>query len=144
MKPKHQRLLLICGAFTGVCLAGYLTLSAFQDSLVFFYTPSDLLQKQILPEQRIRIGGLVQPQSLLQKGESVSFKVTDNNKTLDVIYQGILPDLFKEGQGVVAEGYLIHSNLFQAESVLAKHDETYMPKEVADRLKEEGLCPDAQ
>jgi len=144
MKPKHQRLLLISAALLGLCIAAFLTVTAFKDAMVFFYSPSELLQKKIPPEQRIRVGGLVQPQSLQQKGEQVNFKITDNKETIIVTYQGFLPDLFKEGQGVVAEGYLVEPSIFRAESVLAKHDENYMPKEVADRLKEGGLCPDVK
>jgi cytochrome c-type biogenesis protein CcmE len=90
------------------------------------------------------VGGLVKPHSLHQDGEKVSFRVTDQKAFVDVTYQGLLPDLFREGQGVVVEGYLLNPTEFQAETVLAKHDENYMPKEVADRLKEEGLWRNAQ
>ena len=144
MKPKHQRLLLIGLGFAGLGLAAFLTLTAFQDALVFYYIPSDVHQKKILPEQRIRVGGFVKPHSVHHQGEKVSFQITDERDSLEINYQGILPDLFREGQGVVVEGYLLKPTEFQAETVLAKHDEKYMPKEVADRLKEEGLWHDAE
>lgn len=139
MKYKHQRLLLIFVGLTGLGIAAFLILMAFQDSLIFFYTPSDLAHKTIPGGQRIRVGGLVKPHSLYQEGEKIQFTITDQKETLKVNYQGLLPDLFREGQGVVVEGYLQGSSIFQAESVLAKHDENYMPQEVADRLKKEGL-----
>ncbi len=136
MKPKHQRLLLICGALLGLSVAALLMITAFKDTLVFFYTPSDLLAKQIPSQQRIRIGGLVKPDSVSHKGEDVHFVVTDHKETLAVKYTGLLPDLFADGQGVVAEGFLVEPGLFMADYVLAKHDENYMPKEVADRLED--------
>lgn len=139
MKHKHARLLLLTGFLGGLFGAAFLIFTAFQDTLVFFYTPSDLLQKTPPQTQRLRIGGLVEPQSLQKNGQDIRFKITDQKETLLVHYQGLLPDLFREGQGVVAEGYLKSPGLFQAETVLAKHDETYMPKNVADRLKKEGL-----
>ncbi len=144
MKRKHQRLVLISSGLLGLGIAAFLTLTAFQEALVFYYMPSDLQSKKIPSEQRIRLGGLVEPRSLRQNGEKVSFKITDQKKFIDVTYQGILPDLFREGQGVVVEGYLRNPTEFQAEMVLAKHDENYMPKEVADRLKEEGAWRNAQ
>ncbi len=104
----------------------------------------DIAQKKIHPDQRIRVGGLVKPQSLRHEGTNVHFTLMDQKETLEVSYDGLLPDLFREGQGVVAEGYLRHPHIFKAESVLAKHDENYMPKEVADRLKEEGLWRNAE
>lgn len=137
MKPKHQRLILISLALLGLGLSSSLILVAFQENLVFFYTPSELMRKKISPQQRIRVGGLVAMASTHQKGENTDFKITDHKHTIDVTYQGLLPDLFREGQGVVAEGYLLDPLNFQAKTVLAKHDENYMPKEVADRLKEQ-------
>ena len=139
MKPKHQRLLLVCAALLGLTVSISLTLVAFKDTLVFFYSPSELMHKSISPQQRIRVGGVVAMKSTLQKGKDVHFRITDNNKTIEVNYHGLLPDLFREGQGVVVEGYLVGPLNFQATTVLAKHDENYMPKEVADRLKEKGL-----
>src|SRR5437867_2585140 len=114
MKLKHQRLLLIFSALIGLGIAVFLILTAFQQSLVFFYMPSDLSHKNILPEQRIRIGGLVEAHSVYQQGENVRFKITDQKGSLDVRYQGLLPDLFREGQGVVVEGYLLNPTEFQA------------------------------
>lgn len=142
MKPKHQRLLIICLGLMGLGIALFLVSIAFRDNLVFFYTPSDLSQKKIHPEQRLRVGGLVEKNSLKQDGQKVSFQITDQENVLKITYTGLLPDLFREGQGVVVEGYLSEPDLFQAETVLAKHDENYMPKEVADRLKEKGLWRD--
>ena len=144
VKHKHQRLLVMSGGLLGLGIAACLTLTAFQEALVFYYMPSDLQSKQIPPEQRIRVGGIVEPRSLCQDGEKISFKITDQKKSVEVTYQGILPDLFQEGKGVVVEGYLLTPTTFQAKMVLAKHDENYMPKEVADRLKEEDVWRNAQ
>lgn len=119
-------------------LAAGLTLFAMRDSLVFFYTPSELAQKQVKPGQRIRLGGLVAEGSVEKDGTTFHFLVTDLTADLPVTYTGILPDLFREGQGVVAEGHLLQDGTLEATSVLAKHDENYMPKEVADKLKESG------
>ncbi len=117
-----------------------MVLAAFNDNLVFFYGPSDLAAKAIPPGRRIRIGGLVEQQSLRQQagGHSVDFRVTDGKTDIVVSYDGVLPDLFREGQGVVAEGRLRGDGVFVATSVLAKHDEKYMPPEVADALKKAG------
>ena len=138
MKPKHLRLVLIVSTIGGLAFAVFLILTAFQDSLVFFYTPCDLQSKNISSEQRIRIGGLVEKSSLHREGEAVSFTLTDNKSTLKVNYKGLVPDLFREGQGAVAEGYLVNPSLLVADSILAKHDENYMPKEVAESLEKEG------
>ena len=142
MKPKHQRLLMICAGLLGLGIAIFLVSMAFRDNLVFFYTPSELAEKKIHPKQRLRVGGIVEKNSVTQHGENVSFHITDHAKVLKVNYTGLLPDLFREGQGVVVEGHLSNPDIFQAESVLAKHDENYMPKEVADSLKEKGLWRD--
>ena len=112
--------------------------------MVFFYTPSDLMHKNITPQQRIRVGGLVKTHSIDHKSEKICFKIMDQKKVIDVSYHGLLPDLFREGQGVVVEGYLVDPTHFQAETVLAKHDENYMPKEVRDHLKQTGLWRDAR
>lgn len=144
MKPKTQRLYLIGLGLCGLGLGTFLILTAFQESLIFYYLPSDLQQKKISAHQRIRLGGLVEMNSVHHEGEKVTFKVTDQKTTLNVTSTGLLPDLFREGQGVVAEGFLKSPGEFQAESVLAKHDEKYMPKEVADQLKKEGLWQNAQ
>lgn len=123
-------------------LAAALVLTALRDTIVFFNSPTDVVEKQIAPGTRIRLGGLVKPGSIA-RGENlqVRFEVTDGNTALPVAYTGILPDLFREGQGVVAEGVL-EPGLFKADTVLAKHDETYMPKEVADALKKQGHWKD--
>ena len=144
VKPKHQRLLLISLVLLGLGLTTFLMLTAFRETLVFYYSPSDLPHKKISRQQRLRIGGLVALDSLHQEGTLVQFDIKDNQETLHVSYQGLLPDLFREGQGVIIEGYLLKPTQFQAETVLAKHDENYMPKEVADQLKQEGLWRHAQ
>ena len=140
MTRKQRRLALIGTALAVVALAVVLALSALKDSIVFFNSPSDVVEKQIAPGTRIRLGGLVKAGSLV-RGENlaVRFEVTDGNRAIAVAYQGILPDLFREGQGVVTEGALDANGVFRADSVLAKHDETYMPKEVADALKKKGV-----
>lgn len=139
MTRKQRRLVLIGGSLGVLALAAGLVLSALKDSIVFFNSPSDVVEKHIQPGSRIRLGGLVKPGSL-QRGDqlSVRFEVTDGNNAMRVSYQGILPDLFREGQGVIAEGTLEPGGMFKADSVLAKHDEKYMPKEVADALKKQG------
>ncbi len=117
-----------------------MVLAAFNENLVFFYGPSDLAEKAIAPGRRIRIGGLVEQQSLVRQADShgVSFRVTDGKSVIGVVYDGVLPDLFREGQGVIAEGRLRGDGVFVATNVLAKHDENYMPPEVADALKKAG------
>src|ERR1043165_486812 len=139
MTRKQRRLTLI-GAGLGVLgLAAALVLYALNDSIVFFNSPTDVLEKHVAPGARIRLGGLVQPGTLVRGDNlAVRFEVTDGNKSVPVTYVGILPDLFREGQGVVTEGALDPGGTFKADSVLAKHDETYMPKEVADALKKQG------
>jgi cytochrome c-type biogenesis protein CcmE len=143
MTRKQRRLSLIGAALGVLALAVALVLVALQDSIVFFNSPTDVVEKQIKPGTRIRIGGLVKEGSV-QRGDSlaVRFDVTDGKSTLVVAYQGLLPDLFREGQGVVAEGTLDVAGTFRADNVLAKHDETYMPKEVADALKKQGHWKD--
>lgn len=143
MTRKQRRLVLI-GAGLGVLgLAAALVLSALRDSIVFFNSPTDVVEKHIAPGTRIRLGGLVQPGSITRGDNlNVQFEVTDGNRAIQVAYQGILPDLFREGQGVVTEGALDRSGVFKADTVLAKHDETYMPKEVADALKKQGHWKD--
>ena len=139
MTRKQRRLTLI-GAGLGVLgLAAALVLFALKDSIVFFNSPTDIVEKHVAPGARIRLGGLVKPGSLV-RGDNlqVRFDVTDGNKTVPVSYTGILPDLFREGQGVVTEGALDAVGHFKADSVLAKHDENYMPKEVAEALKKQG------
>ena len=140
MTRKKRRLYLLGLSLTGLGVAAALTLTAFQDNLLFFYSPSDLQAKPVAVEQRFRLGGLVAEESFerLEDGISVAFTVTDLANTVPVVYSGILPDLFREGQGVVTEGTLGADGLFTAREVLAKHDENYMPKEVADALKDAG------
>jgi cytochrome c-type biogenesis protein CcmE len=143
MTRKQRRLTLIGAALGVLALAVVLVLAALKDSIVFFSSPTDVVEKQIKPGVRMRIGGLVTPGSIVRRENlAVRFDVTDGKHTLAVAYQGLLPDLFREGQGVVAEGALEPSGTFKADSVLAKHDETYMPKEVADALKKQGHWKD--
>jgi cytochrome c-type biogenesis protein CcmE len=124
-------------------LAVGLVLSALKDSIVFFNSPTDVVEKQIAPGTRIRLGGLVAAGSLVREENLlVQFQLTDGNRAVRVRYQGILPDLFREGQGAVTEGALDTSGVFRADNVLAKHDENYMPKEVADALKKQGHWKD--
>ncbi len=143
MTRKQRRLTMIGGALVVLGIAAALVLNALRDSIVFFSTPMMVSEKHIQPGQRFRLGGLVQTGSLVRGDNlAVAFKVSDGSATLPVAYTGILPDLFREGQGVVAEGALDGSGVFQADTVLAKHDETYMPKEVADALKKQGHWKD--
>lgn len=139
MTRKQRRLILI-GASVGVlAVAAALVLNALRDSIVFFNSPTDVAEKHATPGTRLRIGGLVKPGSL-ERGDNlmVRFAVTDGKTDLTVNYQGIVPDLFREGQGVVAEGKLELGGTFTADTVLAKHDERYMPREVVDALKKSG------
>ena len=139
MTRKRRRLVVVLVGLAMLGCATALVLAAFNDNLVFFYSPSDLAEKAVGPERRIRIGGLVEDQSLVHEdGHRVAFRVTDGKKDLKVVFDGVLPDLFREGQGVVAEGKLSGDGVFLASSVLAKHDEKYMPPEVADALKRSG------
>jgi cytochrome c-type biogenesis protein CcmE len=140
MTRKQRRLTLIGGALAVLALAAALVLNAMRDSIVFFSTPSAIAEKRIAPGTRFRLGGLVKEGSLV-RGENlkVKFDVTDGSATLPVAYQGILPDLFREGQGIISEGAIGPDGVFRADTVLAKHDETYMPKAVADELKKKGL-----
>jgi cytochrome c-type biogenesis protein CcmE len=143
MTRKQRRIVLIASGLGVLLVAVLLVLSALKDSIVFFNTPTDVAEKHVAPGSRIRLGGLVATGSVT-KGDalSVRFEVTDGNRTIPVTFQGILPDLFREGQGVVAEGALDSSGVFKADNVLAKHDERYMPKDVADALKKQGHWKD--
>ena len=143
MTRKQRRIVLIGSGLGVLLVAVLLVLSALKDSIVFFNTPTDVAEKHVAPGSRIRLGGLVATGSVT-KGDalSVRFEVTDGNRTIPVTFQGILPDLFREGQGVVAEGALDSSGVFKADNVLAKHDERYMPKDVADALKKQGHWKD--
>jgi cytochrome c-type biogenesis protein CcmE len=139
MTRKQQRLSLLALGMAALGGATALVLVAFNDNLVFFYSPSELRAKTIAADRRVRIGGLVENQSVSRGPDGqVSFRVTDGATDLGVVYEGILPDLFREGQGVVAEGKLRPDGVFAATTVLAKHDERYMPREVVDALKKTG------
>lgn len=139
MKPKTKRLSLIVATLTALAASVALILVAFEDNVVFFYSPSDLLKKRPGPTQKLRIGGLVKKDSIKREPgvTEVSFEVTDLNNSVPVVFNGILPDLFREEQGVVAEGRY-REQLFYATQILAKHDEQYMPPEVAESLKKSG------
>ena len=139
MKPKNKRLSLIIATLTALAASVALILVAFEDNVVFFYSPSDLLKKMPGPSQKLRIGGLVKKDSIRREPgmTEVSFEVTDLNNSVAVVFKAILPDLFREEQGVVAEG-TYKKQLFYATQILAKHDEQYMPPEVAESLKKSG------
>ncbi len=140
MTRKQRRLVLIAAA--GIVLAGALTLilTALDDSIVFFRTPTEIAERAVPPGTRFRLGGIVKEGSVVKSGSAdTRFEVTDTARAVPVAFTGILPDLFREGQGVVAEGVLSADGLFHADTVLAKHDERYMPKEVAATLKEQGV-----
>ncbi|MCO5129828.1 MAG: cytochrome c maturation protein CcmE [Xanthobacteraceae bacterium] len=143
MTRKQRRLTMIGGALVVLAIAVGLVLNALRDSIVFFSTPQMVAEKHVPPGRRFRLGGVVEPGSL-HRGDNlaVTFKVADGSNALEVAYKGILPDLFREGQGVVAEGALDAGGVFRADTVLAKHDETYMPKDVADALKKQGHWKD--
>ncbi len=140
MKRKHRRLIFVVIGMMALGGAAALVLLAFEENLVFFFSPSDIEAKEIPPDRRIRLGGLVEEGSVEKDadGLTVTFRVTDLNRTVDVTYRGMLPDLFKEGRGVVTEGYLRANGVFEAREVLAKHDENYMPREVAEALQKSG------
>jgi cytochrome c-type biogenesis protein CcmE len=138
MKAKHKRMAIIGGALCVLAVAAALVLTALEQNIVFFHSPSDVAAKKIQPGKRFRIGGLVEKGSVERNGKSVAFRVTDGSTAVRVAYTGILPDLFREGQGVVANGALNTDGTFQATEILAKHDENYMPREVADALKKSG------
>jgi cytochrome c-type biogenesis protein CcmE len=139
MTPKRRRLTIVVLGLLTLGTAAALVLTAFEDNLVFFFSPTDLQERAIGPDRRIRVGGLVEEGSLEKSADGlvVSFRVTDLQSTVPVTFAGALPDLFREGQGIIAEGRLV-KGVFKATEVLAKHDETYMPKEVADALKKAG------
>ncbi len=142
MTRKQRRLVLIGSGLIVLTLAVGLVMSALRDSIVFFNSPTDVVEKNLQAGSRIRLGGLVQPGTVIRKDVDATFDITDGKNVIRVSYRGILPDLFREGQGVVTEGTLVDGKSFRADSVLAKHDETYMPKEVADALKKQGHWKD--
>ena len=142
MTKRHNRMMLVGLLVSGVFLAGYLGIKAFSETLLYFYTPSDIISGIAPNDKSFRVGGLVEDGSVERDGMLVKFSVTDNLESIEVSYEGILPDLFREGQGVVASGSLINKcvrwtciNTFNATQVLAKHDENYMPPEVAAALE---------
>jgi len=141
---KRRRMALF--ALVGLVLsaATALVLYALDDTIVFFRTPSEIAKMDVAPGQRFRLGGLVKQGSIVHEGSTVRFVVTDNASDMTVTYSGLLPDLFREGQGVVTEGFVQPEGGFKADNVLAKHDENYMPKDVADRLKAQGLWNEGQ
>jgi cytochrome c-type biogenesis protein CcmE len=139
MTRKERRLALIGTAVGVLGLSLGLVLYAMRDSIVFFHAPADIQAKGVQPGTRFRLGGLVKEGSIKRdENQQITFEVTDARSSIPVRYQGLLPDLFREGQGVVAEGVLEPSGAFKADTVLARHDETYMPREVADALKAQG------
>jgi cytochrome c-type biogenesis protein CcmE len=146
MTRKSRRMAIVLTCLAGLGSAAALTLSAFSSNLVFFMTPADLAEKNPPPGQTIRLGGMVEAgslhQSVVDGGPAASFRVTDGKSAITVSYSGILPDLFREGQGVVAVGALGPDHAFRAQEVLAKHDEKYMPKDVAEALKKRGYWKD--
>jgi cytochrome c-type biogenesis protein CcmE len=142
MTRKQRRLVLIGSSLVVLAFAVGLVLTAMRDSIVFFNSPTDVVEKKVQAGTRIRLGGLVQPGTVIRKDVDATFDISDGKNVVRVSYRGILPDLFREGQGVVTEGTLIDATSFRADSVLAKHDENYMPKEVADALKKQGHWKD--
>jgi cytochrome c-type biogenesis protein CcmE len=143
MTRKQRRGILIGACLVVLGVAVGLVLYAMRDSIVFFYSPSEIAEMRIAPGTRFRLGGLVEMGSVVRgEGTTIRFVVTDRAKTLPVTYTGVLPDLFREGQGVVAEGMLEPDGVFHADNVLAKHDENYMPPEVAKKLKAQGVWRD--
>lgn len=136
---KRKRLIMIGGALAVLAVAVGLMLMAFSQDIRFFRTPADLTEQEITSGARFRLGGLVEEGSVTRVGSELHFTVTDTIKTVKVVFEGIVPDLFREGQGVVAEGRFGPDGVFRADSVLAKHDENYIPKDLADSLKEKGV-----
>jgi cytochrome c-type biogenesis protein CcmE len=139
MTRKQRRLTLIGAAGCVLALALGLVLFAMNDTIVFFNSPADIQAKSVQPGTRIRLGGLVKEGTVQRGGDQqITFEVMDAQASIRVNYKGLLPDLFREGQGIVAEGMLESPSVFRADTVLAKHDENYMPREVADTLKKQG------
>ena len=132
MKPRHKRLALIGLGLCGLGVAAVLVLNAFQNNLVFFFSPTEVAEKKAPVQKTFRVGGLVEQGSLRREDDGLTVRFV---VTVPVVYKGILPDLFKEGKGVVAQGRLTEDGVFHANEVLAKHDENYMPPEAADALK---------
>ncbi|GAB4213523.1 MAG: cytochrome c maturation protein CcmE [Rhodoferax sp.] len=139
MKPRHQRAALIVGGLSAIAIAAYFVLNAFQSSLVFFFTPSQIAKGEAPTNRAFRVGGMVKTGSVQRDNLTVSFIVTDTAQEIPVRYTGILPDLFKEGKGVVAQGKLDEKGQFTASEVLAKHDENYMPPEAQHAMDQAQL-----
>lgn len=135
MKSRHKRIAIIVAGLVLLAVAATLLLQSFQSNLVFFFSPTEVAEGKAPKGGNFRIGGLVEAGSVQRNGTQVKFRVTDTAKTMDVVYTGILPDLFKEGKGVVAQGKQGSDGIFVADQVLAKHDENYMPPEAADALE---------
>jgi len=144
LKPKHRRLIMVGLSLATLAVAAVLILRALNENLVFFYSPTMVAEKRPAPEQRFRIGGLVEEGSVRKSDGQASFRITDGAHTISVVYAGALPDLFREGQGIVANGALNREGVFRASEVLAKHDENYMPPELADALKKSGLWKEGE
>ncbi len=144
MKPRHQRFLFITAGVVALAVAGMFVLNAFQSNLVFFFTPTQVSQGEAPKGRAFRVGGMVKEGSLKKDGENVQFVVTDFAHDVPVAYKGLLPDLFKEGKGVVAQGKLSGDNHFTASEVLAKHDENYMPPEAKHALDKAEAAKAAQ
>jgi cytochrome c-type biogenesis protein CcmE len=138
MKPRHKRIAMITGGLAALAAAAAFVLAAFQENLVFFFTPSQVAANEVPQGRTFRIGGMVTPGSVKRQadGVTVQFAVTDTAKDVTVVYRGLLPDLFREGKGVVTQGKLGPDGVFQASEVLAKHDENYMPPVAADAIKQ--------
>jgi cytochrome c-type biogenesis protein CcmE len=135
VKPRHKRILAIVGGLAALGVATALVLAAFQENLVFFFTPSQVAANEAPQGRTFRIGGMVETGSVKRSGIEVRFVVTDTAKSIPVVYSGALPDLFREGKGVVAQGQLGADGVFRAREVLAKHDENYMPPEAAHAVE---------
>ena len=139
-RARRRRLGMIAGAGVLLAVATALVLMALRDQIVFFYSPTEISEQDLIPGTRVRLGGLVEAGSVVREADGgVSFAVTDTKTSITVAYHGILPDLFREGQGIVAEGALTNTLTLDADTVLAKHDENYMPREVVDALKAQGV-----
>ena len=143
MKPRHKRIAVIVGGLAALGIVAALVLTAFQQNLVFFFTPSQVAANEAPHGRTFRIGGMVEKGSVQRSGVDVRFVVTDTAKSIPVVYSGALPDLFREGKGVVAQGQLGADGVFRAREVLAKHDENYMPPEAAHALEKAGKPVDA-
>ena len=144
MKPRHKRLMFILGGLAVLAVAAALVLNAFQSNLVFFFTPTQVANGEAPKSRTFRVGGMVKEGSLKRNAMVVSFAVTDTAKEITVSYQGMLPDLFKEGKGVVAQGKFDANGQFMADEVLAKHDENYMPPEAKHALDQAAAAKAAQ